>query len=892
MIKSFINKEGKEVFKLDQHGNLELTGNLSLGINGVLKAHTIQAFNNNDIIVVRNPEDMLPPYKGGASVVYYLGNDTIINEQEYVSGTWWEKYVLGYDCTVDTSIIYDSEFIVYEKTFRVIQNDVYSHNKEMLDLYPSTVKMVVSAVPDTEGNGTHWEVKYFDASDTLLYNDVLTSNFLYFAGYNFPFSSLDSNDFNNGSKDIVIDIVKVEALKEINKQDLSLYMPLAGGTFSGIINTTSIAPVEDSKYIIGSEAGRYKAGYFNELYTDILKAKEIDIESISLEEFKVQSSKANIVKGDGLLITDSEDYNNVKEASTLKFTDNTSRFLRQDGTFSKPSTYAEIIESIDTIQEFVDGKFILYKGKDIATLISNTSYVGSYSDSNYQLLIKGIEFANGPELCIIDKNDLNEQSTLILNFNQLLPLTISELIEENSSVTLVYDNYEGGWYVKGYQSNGVLTSDGVLNNKSITKLLNELISSDKVFNSITTANVIEVTISKYIWNLINGNEVEFDGVTTEKYLSKAGTWEYINIPNPEHLPQVIYGNFSVIGGIPEVSGIDDLTKGEYILLDSISEENICKISVNNHSIYGLTQTLYNIESANYAFCPKRMYRYQEGNAWGEWQYEYETTPNPRWKVVNAAKAKWRLPNANEFEYLLKGRADAEFKHGYVSIIRDNGDVVTGLLILPDYGNTNLSRYFNASKDINQPDVIPERLFNLRFQSTLFLPFKNSIIDSQNGLEGDHSITVSQDYSFYLTQTGTSGHDYYDMFDIKSLRSFNEYTGLFNGDDFVSGFPTKVWGLVRLVKEDDNGAFSVSETQKVVFSSGNLEHFSRIGVYRFAKTQFDTTSSQDISTEIRALAWDDYFRLPYEDAFPTHTPYCVATIFELNLTSPSTFLFED
>ena len=41
MIKSFINKEGKEVFKLDQHGNLELTGNLSLGVNGVLKAHTI-----------------------------------------------------------------------------------------------------------------------------------------------------------------------------------------------------------------------------------------------------------------------------------------------------------------------------------------------------------------------------------------------------------------------------------------------------------------------------------------------------------------------------------------------------------------------------------------------------------------------------------------------------------------------------------------------------------------------------------------------------------------------------------------------------------------------------------------------------------------------------------
>ena len=292
---------------------------------------------------------MLPPYKGGASVVYYLGNDTIINEQEYTSGTWWEKYVLGYDCTVDTSIIYDSEFLVYEKTFRVIQNDTYSHNKEMLDLYPSTVKMVVSAVPNTEGDGTHWEVKYFDASDTLLYNDVLTSNFLYFAGYNFPFSSLDSNDFNNGSKDIVIDIVKVEALKEINKQDLSLYMPLAGGTFSGIINTTSIAPVEDSKYIIGSEAGRYKAGYFNELHTDILKAKEIDIESISLEEFKIQSSKANIVKGDGLLITDNEDDNNVKEASTLKFTDDKSKFLRQDGVFAAPTAQVESCDTLGSI---------------------------------------------------------------------------------------------------------------------------------------------------------------------------------------------------------------------------------------------------------------------------------------------------------------------------------------------------------------------------------------------------------------------------------------------------------------------------------------------------------------------------------------------------------------
>jgi hypothetical protein len=71
----------------------------------------------------------------------------------------------------------------------------------MLDLFPTTTKIVLGIVPDDEG--THWEIMYYAERENsegvleseLLHTDVLDNNLLYFTGYNFPFSPLNSNDY-------------------------------------------------------------------------------------------------------------------------------------------------------------------------------------------------------------------------------------------------------------------------------------------------------------------------------------------------------------------------------------------------------------------------------------------------------------------------------------------------------------------------------------------------------------------------------------------------------------------------------------------------------------------------------------------------------------------------
>lgn len=207
-MKNFINKFGKRIFSLDYDGNLQIAGNLTLGENGVIKAHMIEAFNNNDIIIIRNPEEMATPYEGGASAVYYLGENTVgENGEEYNNSTWWEKYLLGYDCTIDKDSNADKEFIIYEEIFRVTDDDKYKHNKEILDAYPTTKKLVVTAVQSTNPEeSSHWEIKYYNENDELLFNDVLSSNLLYFTGYYFPFTSLNSDDYDEGYTDIVITV--------------------------------------------------------------------------------------------------------------------------------------------------------------------------------------------------------------------------------------------------------------------------------------------------------------------------------------------------------------------------------------------------------------------------------------------------------------------------------------------------------------------------------------------------------------------------------------------------------------------------------------------------------------------------------------------------------------
>jgi hypothetical protein len=123
-MRTFINSEGIEIFKLDNNGNLWLAGNLNLKPESTITAGNINALVNSDVTVIRDAVDMQTPYLGDAGVVYYLGETT----DTYTHGTWWEKYTIGYTCDIDTAINKDSKFIIYEPSFTVY-DDEYSHNK-------------------------------------------------------------------------------------------------------------------------------------------------------------------------------------------------------------------------------------------------------------------------------------------------------------------------------------------------------------------------------------------------------------------------------------------------------------------------------------------------------------------------------------------------------------------------------------------------------------------------------------------------------------------------------------------------------------------------------------------------------------------------------------------
>lgn len=333
-MKTFINAKGLEIFKLDYNGNLWLSGDLHLKPTSTITAGNINAIFAGDISIIRNAVEMDPPYLGNAEVIYYLGETT----EKYTNGTWWEKYIKEYICTVDTTSNRDSQFLVYNTVFSVNgEEDTYQYNKSILDLYPTTTKIVLKAI---ESDGTtpynrYWEVSYLGKDDLLLFNDCLNSNLLYSTGYNFPLSPLNADDYDEGYSTIIINVEPVYALKEISPIDWSLYMPKAGGEFTGTLHTQNVAPSESDTYILGTEAGRYKAGYFQELYADVLRTKNIEIEELQLDSFALNTSKLEVSSGDGLLITDSEDSNNVKTLDSVKFNkDNKEAFLRQDGVFA------------------------------------------------------------------------------------------------------------------------------------------------------------------------------------------------------------------------------------------------------------------------------------------------------------------------------------------------------------------------------------------------------------------------------------------------------------------------------------------------------------------------------------------------------------------------------
>ena len=535
-MKTFKNSKGIKIFELDYNGNLYISGDLTLSPESTITAGNIKALVDADITVIRQSIDMATPYLGKAGVVYYLGETT----EEYTYGTWWEKYIIGYNCTIDVSYTKVPNFNVYEgsSTFYVTDNDIYSHNKEILDMCPTTNKIVVTAV--NIADDVHWEIKYYNES-ALLYTDIIESSFFTDAGYNFPFSPVSADNYPEGSTDIIINVQSEYALQEINAIDWESFMPKNGGEFQGMIYTKDIAPLQADVYSIGTETGRYKNGYFTNLYTGYLKTSTLSIENIDLEKFSLSSSKNNIDVGDGLIITDITENNTVKSSSILKFSGDKTKYLRQDGQFTTVDTTIRNVQDILAEQE-VENALIRYTGNTVTTLKQDELYTGTSQSGKYQILFTGIDTSFVTNACVINCENVNFGCDFLQLFNNLFNESIENIINRDGKIILNY-NKSVGWTVKNYEQYGTITDqqikdagilDLVYHLNGMTIKFKESDYSFALINNYfkieTISDNAQIIINKFVWEPLN--KTEFDFINKDYYLSKAGTWEKrsINLP--------------------------------------------------------------------------------------------------------------------------------------------------------------------------------------------------------------------------------------------------------------------------------------------------------------------------------------------------------------------------
>lgn len=722
-MKTFKNSKGIKIFELDYNGNLYISGDLTLSPESTITAGNIKALVDADIAVVREAADMATPYLGKAGVVYYLGETT----ENYTYGTWWEKYAIGYNCTIDVSYTQAPNFNVYEgnAVFYITDNDVYSYNKLVLDANPTTNKIVVTAVNTSED--AHWEIEYYN-ENTLLYTDVTEDSYFTSIGYNFPFSPINAEDYPEGSTNIIINVQSEQALKEINAIDWESFMPKNGGEFQGMIYTKDIAPLQANVYSIGTETGRYKNGYFTNIYTGYLKTNTLSIENLDLEQFTLSSTKTDLVPGDGLVITDGTDNNSVKASSILKFSGDKTKYLRQDGTFAQPSTVIKTITNLDSAEE-TSGSMIFYTGTDYTSLSSEKPYLGEYNNEKYQFRIKGVVFSLNNNSCIIKKDLFNTDNKLIKAINELgLGDVVKDFIEKNGKITLLFSITNNAWVIKGLENKGAVSSTQLgINNVAI---LNTLTKANSAFKVSEASSNIEVTISKFIWEPVN--PITFDGVSTNQYLSKAGTWEFFKQSQPgeggeEGFTEIPFITLScdfisdLINNSPTV--LDNFTATGFYLLKNAYGQCIGNIVINYINEF-TTQHITAIGISNafdddeQGFIIDRVGAEINGvMQWDKWNLIVNNTT----QIVHNL-SDWRLPSVSEITYLLGSRnPDNVETYG-----RSNGPV-----ILNGVKGWLFKKNVNSDEIYLDPSGYTTVINNTRLSSRdyLFLPVSD---DGSNG----------------------------------------------------------------------------------------------------------------------------------------------------------------
>lgn len=818
-MKTFINNSGKEIFNLDKEGNLSIAGNINIGAGKTIYADSISIKNFQDNIkIVRNPEDMDSLLDSDIyHVIYYLG-DTSGN---LTYGSWWEKVVHSFVLTIDNTPDIDEQFTISKPVFPVT-NSQYTYIKHTLESYPNT--RVITLTPLQLEDSSIWEIKYCTDDLDVIFTDTVNQDSLEGSNYDLPFSPKNASEYQDSGTYITISVSPNYTVKPIESKDINDYMPLSGGVFSGTISTQDINPSLDGAYSIGNDTAKYNNGYFYNVSTDSLNTTNLEAGNINADILNIKSEVYNPRSGDNILVYSQD---GVKKSKLTFIKNSGNSFLRQDGTFAIPGVKVSVYDLFDIYNR------VRLKLSESIWRYSEESYMPKglyetyYDTDYYQILIQDVPISKVCNFGIVPKNSINTDNILLSKFLDLVST------ESTNTVVLECSYTQNDFQV--YKVNGTSTiyEDSVFND-SIENILKTLSTTCMLYEpDITYAEEGEVKKCKIIiTNHISKpvNVIDYDGVSTDMYLSKAGTWEMMPSQSNSAAANTIKGKIVIKeDGTAQVSYISNVQKsGVYTILDTNYEYPVGTLIVQNSSDY-IIQTIYNIKLPFYKdtpfIIPNKLTRqgklYTNYVRWEDWEYEY---PNNDyiWKIH--PKKSWRSLSYEELNYLLFLRPNADVKKGYIKV---NDSLV--YVILKDSD----SRY-------------PE--------STEY-----SLVSAGNAVASVNSITKEQWEEYYkgsavfpceIGQNTTALYGGFYSLDTENISvlevGYNSEGILL--ENILFDFKQSAPCLNMLVKDltyISMTDFSISESSQVKFASGYLQViYNGNLIYRFALNPFKVTTTHN------------------------------------------------
>ena len=236
---------------------------------------------------------------------------------------------------------------------------------------------------------------------------------------------------------------------------------------------------------------------------------------------------------------------------------------------------------------------------------------------------------------------------------------------------------------------------------------------------------------------------------------------------------------------------------------------------------------------------------------------------------------WRTLTIEEWEYILIKRVidgkDSAFTYVRLKYGKNTTDTVSGVLIYPDdfsFAEVGVATMpFGANYPISEIDRATWDA--LEEAGCVFLPNAyQSYPNEQNQL--NYNDGGLGQMGFYWSSTASDGAKAeYVRFDVRNKAVL---VGATNRMDFIN---------VRLVqdytlRDPSPAAFSISATQKVQFSPGNLQYRANPATWRFAPQQFHRCMADNSKVSSSFAGWIDLFGWGTSGLTGARAPYYTNT----------------